>query len=170
MTSSEDRIQRLEDRAALYDLVVCYFLATDDDDFSALERCFSPDVTFIASGFVGGAGRAKVLEFLRLARSGMKQTVHTPNYLHLKSLGVDEASGVVGAHLEIGMGDETLYAAVRYFDSYRKVDGRWVIASREMKAVHVGPWDKVNTSLSQPFNVRWPGQDAGLSDLPRSQK
>jgi uncharacterized protein (TIGR02246 family) len=169
LASLEDRIRKLEDRAALQDLVADYFKATDDDDYATLADCFTKDASFVASGFEGGGGRDGIIAFLKFARSGMGQTVHTPNYVQLTFKDDDHASGVVGAHLELGMGDQTVYAAVRYLDSYARVEGRWQISSREMKAVHVSSWADVGTSLSTPLNVRWPGAEPGMSDFPRRQ-
>jgi SnoaL-like domain len=167
LASLEDRVRKLEDRAALQDLVTTYFRATDDDDYETLEACFAPDARFAASGFDGGGGRDGVIAFLKTARAGMGQTVHTPNYVQLDFKDDDTATGVVGAHLELGIGGQTIYAAVRYLDEYARIDGRWFIKSREMKAIHVGPWSDVGTSLSTPLNVRWPGGEAGPSDFPR---
>lgn len=167
MATLEERIGRLEDRAELHDLVVTYFRATDDDDYAVIAGCFSPDAEFIASGFVGDNGREAIVEFLKSARAGMGQTVHTPNYVQLTFEGNNHASGLVAAHLELGLGDDTIYAAVRYIDQYERHEGRWVIARREMRAVHVGRWSDVNSSLSSPLNVRWPGAAPAPSDFPR---
>lgn len=168
MATLEERIRRLEDRAELHDLVVAYFRATDDDDYDAMAACFAPDARFLASGFDGGTGRDAVIAFLKAARAGMKQTVHTPNYVQIEFHGDDRASGLVGAHLELGIGDDTVYAAVRYIDTYRRIDGDWQIATREMRAIHVGTWDQAGSSLSSPLNVRWPGAAPAPSDLPRN--
>lgn len=167
MATLEDRVRRLEDRAELHDLVATYFQATDDDDYARLGLCFTSDATFAASGFPDSAGRRAITEFLRMARSGMGQTVHTPNYVHLHFDGTDAAAGTVAAHLELGIGDATYFAAVRYLDRYRREDGHWRIARREMRAIHVGPWAEVGTSLSSPLNIRWPGAVPQASDFPR---
>jgi uncharacterized protein (TIGR02246 family) len=167
VTTLEQRIQKLEDRAEIQDLVARYFKVTDDDDEQALADCFTRDARFVATGFEGGAGRAGVMEFLKSARSTMQQTVHTPNYVHIKFKGLDEADGTVMAHLEIGIGGTTVYAAVRYLDTYAREDGKWLIASREMGAVHLGSWDVVASSMTDPNNVRWPGSDPAPSDFPR---
>ncbi len=168
LATLENRIRRLEDRAELQDLVATYFRATDDDDYAVLADCFAPDATFAASGFDGGeGGRDAVMAFLRSARSGMGQTVHTPNYVQLEFESEDAASGMVAAHLELGMREDTVYAAVRYCDRYRRVNGCWKIAHREMRAIHVGAWREVNSSLSTPLNVRWPGAEPMPSDFPR---
>ena len=167
MPSLEERVRKLEDRAAIQDLVAFYFQATDDDDVAGLARCFTDDARFLASGFEGGAGRDGVLAFLVAARSAMTQTVHTPHYVHIAFTGENDATGLVMAHIEIGIGGTTVYGAVRYSDVYRRESGGWRIASREMLSVHVGPWSDVSTSLTDPLNVRWPGGEPGPSDFPR---
>jgi uncharacterized protein (TIGR02246 family) len=167
--SLEDRMRKLEDRAEIQDLVARYFLVTDDDDEPALAECFTRDARFIASGFEGGSSRDGVMAFLKSARSNMQQTVHTPHYVHIGFKGADAAEGTVVAHLEIGIGGTTVYGAVRYLDSYAREDGQWRIASREMRAVHVGSWDQVANSLNEPNNIRWPGAEPAPSDFPRKQ-
>ena len=167
MATLENRVRKLEDRAELHDLVATYFQATDDDDYARLSDCFTRDATFAASGYPDSAGRAAITEFLKMARSGMGQTVHTPNYVHLDFEGADMATGTVAAHLELGIGEATYFAAVRYLDRYRRDEGQWRIARREMRAIHVGPWSDVGTSLSSPLNIRWPGAAPQASDFPR---
>lgn len=167
MATLEERIRRLEDRAEIQDLVAAYFRAVDDDDYDVVAQCFTVDSQFIASGFSGDRSREAIVEFLRMARAGMGQTVHTPNYVQIEFAGVDAARGLVGAHLELGLGDRTHYGAVRYIDEYRRTDGAWRIAFREMKAIHIAPWSEVESSLTTPLNVRWPGAPPLPSDCPR---
>lgn len=170
MDSLEKRVRRLEDRAELHGLVVAYFMATDDDDYDRLAACFDADATFAASGFPDSCGRDAIMQFLKSARAGMGQTVHTPNFVQLSFDGSDAATGVVAAHLELGIGTATYFAAVRYLDRYQRDAGQWRIAHRAMRAVHVGPWADVATSLSEPLNIRWPGAPPQASDFPRKDQ
>ena len=168
MSTIEDRIRKLEDRAEIQDLAATYFLATDDDDYETLAECFTHDSRFVASGFAGGSGRDKIIAFLKEARSHMGQTVHTIDYAHVRLSGGDAAQGIVTAHLELGLGSTTVFAAVRYIDEYVREDGRWRIATREMKAVHVNSWETISRSLTEERNVCWPGAEPLPSDLPRN--
>lgn len=165
MPTLEERITRLEDRAEIRDLAARYFLATDDDDYATLAGCFTRNADFAADGFEGGEGRDGVITFLKAARSGMGQTVHTIDYAHVNLTGFDTADGIVTAHLELGMGGTTVYAAVRYIDKYEREDGQWRISARSMKIVHLGSWDKVASSLTESNNVRWPGAEPRPSDF-----
>jgi hypothetical protein len=166
MSDLEQRIRRLEDRAELHDLVVRYFMAADDDDYEALGATFASDGEFRAGGFPGGSSRQEVVDFIREDRKSMGVTVHTHNYALIEFKGDDEASGVVGAHLELARGGKSLYGAVRYVDDYVREDGSWRIRKREMLAIHVGPWEDVATSLTAENRVRWPGYDPMPADLP----
>lgn len=168
MPTLEERIAKLEDRAEIRDLAARYFLATDDDDYATLAACFTRNADFAAAGFEGGAGRDGIISFLKAARSGMGQTVHTIDYAHVKLTGHDTADGIVTAHLELGMGSTTVYAAVRYIDKYEREEGQWRISERSMKAVHLGSWDQVASSLTESKNVRWPGAEPGPSDFPKT--
>lgn len=169
MSEIERRIKALEDRVELNDLAVRYFIASDDDDYELLETFFAPDAVFRAGGFAGGSDRASIIEFLRNARANMGVTVHTPHYSLVTFTGKSSATGVVGAHLEIAMGGQSLFGAVRYHDQYINLDGRWHFAQREMLMVHMGPWEQVATSLTSERRVRWPGSEAQEADLPASR-
>lgn len=165
MPDQEQRLRRLEDRAELQDLAVRYFIAADDDDYETLGGCFAADGAFSAGGFPGGSTREEIVDFIRNDRQTMGTTVHTPHYSLLTFDGDDRATGVVGAHLELARGGTTLFGAVRYYDTYVRTAGRWYIREREMRTVHVGPWDEVGTSLTADLRVRWPGIDPLPSDV-----
>ena len=167
MSSLEQRIKLLEDRAAIQDLVAAYFLASDDDDYALLAQCFTHDACFEASGFEDAAGRYDIVALIRMARAGMGQTIHTPNYVHITFTAPGEAKGVVCAHLELGLGETTYFGAVRYIDRYAFEDGQWRIAVRTMKVIHIAPWSEVSGSLTAEHNVRWPGADPLPSDFPQ---
>jgi hypothetical protein len=170
LATVENRIQKLEDRAELQDLVATYFQATDDDDYDRLSACFTSDAIFAASGFSASSGRSGIIDLLKSARAGMGQTVHTPNYVQIIFGDSDSASGVVAAHLELGIGEVTYYGAVRYVDEYRRENARWCIARREMRVIHIAPWSEVEQSLSSPLNIRWAGSEPTASDFPRQSK
>jgi hypothetical protein len=167
MSDLDRRIRRLEDRAELQDLVVRYFLAVDDDIYEALADTFASDATFSAGSFVGGRGRDNVVEFLRNDRLNMGPTVHTPNYSLFAFQDEDHATGTTGAHLELARGGRTLFGAVRYIDTFVREEGAWRIRAREMRTVHVGPWEDVGTSLTSELCVRWPGAAPAASDYPK---
>ncbi|MPY48154.1 nuclear transport factor 2 family protein [Streptomyces acidicola] len=168
MSDLDSRIRRLEDRAAIEDLVIRYFLAADDNDLETLGSTFAPDAEFLmGGGFSGGSDRESIVRFIKEDRATMGVTVHTQNFTLLTFHDDDHADGVVGAHLELARGGTTVYGAVRYLDDYVRADAGWQIKRRELAVLHVGPWEDVATSLTAELRSRWPGQKPVSADLPR---
>lgn len=162
-----ERVRRLEDRVEINELVVAYFLASDGDDLAGIGNSFAEDATFSASGIVTGTGREGIVEFIRSSRKQMGLTVHTPHYVQLSFDAPDSAQGLIGAHLELVLGGELVYGAVRYVDRYRRIDGRWLIQSRDMRTIHIAPWRQVAEALESTTPSRWPGSPPAQSDYPR---
>lgn len=167
MDTLENRVRRLEDRAAIDDLVVRYFLAADGDDLNGVGACFTDDAIFASSGVVNAKGRQSIVDFIAGARAHMGLTIHTPHY-GLYTFGDDDhATGLVGAHLELVLGGETLFGAVRYQDAYSRIGGEWLISRRDMRTIHIAPWNEVDETMRSELPVRWPGSAPSPSDYPR---
>jgi uncharacterized protein (TIGR02246 family) len=165
----EARITRLEDRAAINDLVVRYFLAADGDDLAGVADSFTEDAIFSSSGVKGGEGRDGIVAFIGAARQQMGLTIHTPNYVQVTFDGPGHARGLVGAHLELVIGGTAVYGAVRYVDSYIRQGDVWRISNRDMRTIHMAPWLSVGEAFASKEPVRWPGAPAGPSDFPRAR-
>ena len=164
----EQRLRALEDRAAIEKLVVSYFLAADGDDLDGVGASFTEDATFSSSGVQNSAGRAAIVAFIRQARAHMGLTVHTPHYVQLHEESADTARGIVGAHLELVLGDEAVYGAVRYVDTYLRTSEGWRISSRDMRTIFLAPWRAAGDALASGAPVRWPGREPSASDDPRT--
>ncbi|MDH4549906.1 MULTISPECIES: nuclear transport factor 2 family protein [Pseudomonas] len=157
MSDLELRIQRLESKAALQDLIARYFVASDDDDFATLATLFSETATFHAHGQSPLLGPERIVGFIREARTHMGLTIHTPNWTLFEFQNEDHATGKVGAHLELAMGGRSLFGAARYLDTYVRENGIWRFSSRRFQVIHIGTWEDVGTSLTESRCVRWPG-------------
>jgi ketosteroid isomerase-like protein len=168
MADLNERVKRLEDRAAINDLVVAYFLAADGDDLATLGACFTEDATFSASGQLCASGRQGIMDFIKAARSHMGLTVHTPHYAQVTFDSCDEARGLVGAHLELVVTGSAVCGAVRYVDRYLRREGRWRIVGRDMRTIYIAPWLEVGQALASKTPVRWPGGNPSKSDYTRS--
>ncbi len=156
MTGMEARLRKLEDRAALEDLVVRYFVAVDSDDYETLRAIFAKNSSFSASGFSGGSNREEVISFLATDRKKMGLTVHTPDFTLLDIQDETHATGMVGAHLELVRNSQALYGAVRYKDRYLREDNCWRILDREMETIFIGPWGEIANCFADSRPVRWP--------------
>jgi hypothetical protein len=163
----EHRVRRLEDRVELEDLSTKYFLASDFDDYETIAKSYAQESTFSASGFEGGSGPEGVAEMIRGARANFGTTIHTPHYSLVEFQDADHASGMVGAHVEIAVGGQSCFGAVRYEDEYVREDGAWKFRSRNMKTVHFQPWEDAGTSLTAGLPTRWPGGEPAPNDYPR---
>lgn len=167
MTSIEDRIRRLEDRAALDDLAVRYFLAADGDDLAGIGASFTEDATFASSGAVNATGRQAIVDFIADSRAHMGLTVHTFDYGLYTFADANHATGLVGAHLELVLGGRMLFGAVRYQDAYVRAGEGWLIARRDMRTIHIAPWNDVGEAMRSDTPVHWPGTAPLPSDYPR---
>lgn len=162
------RVVRLEDRAAIEDLVVRYFLACDDDDVTSLMECFDNNARFSVGSALCAEGRDAVVEFLVGERSKMGLTVHTPNGILVTFDEENSARGIATAHLELNIGGQALFGAVRYSDVFvRDSSSVWRIADRTMRAVYIAPPEKAGEAFSSSHPVRWYGIDPMESDVPR---
>ena len=168
MSDMEARVRRLEDRAAINDVVVGYFLATDGDDIVTVGESFTKDATFSASGHLCARGRQGIMEFIADARARMGLTVHTPHYAQVTFESNDSAKGIVGAHLELVIAGSSLCGAVRYVDEYAQSEGSWRIKSRDMRTIYIAPWLEVGQALASDTPARWPGGNPAKSDYPRA--
>jgi ketosteroid isomerase-like protein len=167
MADIEQRVARLEDRAMIEDLVVRYFLAADGDDLTGVGDSFTDDATFSSSGVPNATGRASIVDFIGTARQHMGLTVHTPHYVLCTFHDPDHASGLVGAHLELVLGGQSLLGAVRYEDDYVREPGGWRISRRDMRTIHIAPWAEIDEAFASGLPVRWPGTSPLPSDYPR---
>lgn len=165
----EQRVRRLEDRFEINELVVAYFLAADGDDLAGVGNSFTNDATFSSSGTQCARGREGIVDFIRSARTRMGLTIHTPHYAQLKFHGEDAAEGLIGAHLELVLGGEALYGAVRYVDRYIRENGRWLIGSRDMRTIQIAPWASLAEAFGSDRPVRWTGAEPAVSDYPRKK-
>jgi hypothetical protein len=163
----QDRVQRLEDRVEINDLIVRYFLAADGDDLAGVGKSFTEAAIFSSSGIVTGEGRQGIVSFIKSSREQMGLTVHTPHYVQLIFDGPDRARGLVGAHLELVLGETAVFGAVRYVDEYHRIADEWRIHSRDMRTIHIAPWLDVGQALGSATPVRWPGAPGVNSDFPR---
>jgi hypothetical protein len=167
MTDLERRLRKLEDRVAIQDLVVRYFLAADGDDLEGVGASFTEEACFSSSGHANATGRAGIMAFIGTARTHMGLTLHTPHYTDITFLSDDEAIGLVGAHLEMVLAGQPLYGAVRYVDRYVRTGDRWLIAERDMRTIFMSNWTESAAALTSNTPVRWPGTDPTPSDYPR---
>lgn len=163
------RIQRLEDRAEISDLITRYALILDDCQFEEVGTLFTEDAVF-ASPNSRTVGRTAIVENFRMKHSPYHATLHDP-HSHTLVFGDDgEARGTVIGEAMLISYDTTVVTSIRYHDDYRKVDGRWLFASRLVLSVYGMTLDEYNAGgLNKEQRKRWPNRPVSDVELPDSQ-
>jgi len=129
--SIEVRIQAIEDRIAIDDLVSTYCLAIDERDLDRFLSLFTDDAVLRhEDGVMRLEGLPAIREYYTQRFAGYGVTFHTPHSRIVEFVTSDEAAGVVTGHAEMSQDGELVVAAIRYTDRYREVEGRWLFAER----------------------------------------
>jgi uncharacterized protein (TIGR02246 family) len=125
------RIQALEDRRAIDDLVTAYCLAIDERDLERFLSLFTEDAVLRhEDGVLSLKGLPSIRTYYTERFAGYGVTFHTPHLRMVHAVSEDEATGVVTGHAEMSQGEDLVVAAIRYTDRYRRVEGRWLFAER----------------------------------------
>lgn len=95
-------------------------------------------------------------------------TLHIPQS-HVVALDGDDAEGVATGQAELVMPDGTLLrAAYRYEDRYRRTEGVWRFARRELRFQYVLPESELSTGMGDSERIRRPGVRVAAADYPES--
>lgn len=131
MNELEQRIDRIESRQAIGDLLAAYCSTIDAKDAAALGTLFAEDAHF---GEL--RGRKAIVDFFVGWMADWGPSFHYPHALTLNFTANDVASGVVTGHAEQRKGDEVWVMAIRYSDGYRREGGRWLFTRRDVGYVY----------------------------------
>ena len=165
--SLEARIERLEARSLIEDLVTRYGMAVDDRDIPAVGELFTEDGRFGHQDEAGVTGRDAIMAVYAERLRGQEYSYHFSHNHLVEHLGADEATGVVNAHAEMGYLGEVLLGAMRYHDRYRRIDGRWHFAERRMSFFYLMPAAELWAGNLTELRKQWPGRPEA-ADLPQS--
>lgn len=167
--SLERRIRTLEDRAELRELVARYCLAIDDRDIDALTELFTPDASFRSvDGVMGAFGREAVIRQFHGRFAALKTTNHIAHDQILDfGPDPDAAGGLVSSHAEVCREGRVFVAALRYRDRYRRQEGRWRFADRELSFLYYLPVEEYAEGLAGRLRMRAYG-DRRPADYPES--
>lgn len=164
------RVQRLEDRFAISDLVVQYATLLDDAQWDALGELFTTDGVF-GSPHSTTVGRAAVIENFKVKHAPFTWTWHDPHGQTVEFDDDDHARGTVIGYAELGNAEGTIVTSIRYLDDYRREDGRWRFARRTVLSLYgLEEGDRAAGGLRQTERKRWPGRPAGVAELPDYQR
>ena len=166
-SSLEVRLQRLEDRFALSDLLASYCAAVDERDLDRLAELFTPDGTFRhSSGGFAVRGRAEIRKFYRDRLASAGPSLHYPHTQIVTFTGRDRATGTVAAEAEVGREGRCIVNAVRYQDLYARQGEAWLFEERVVQFWYSMDLEQLATSYSDDLRKAWPVPTR--ADLPES--
>jgi len=147
------RLDRIESRDEIRQLISKYSLALDMRDMDAMAGLFVPDVR------VGGgkSGREALRAWLDdTMRQQFDGTAHHVGTTIIEFTDPEQAVGIVYSKNEHEAGAEWVIMQMMYFDKYERVDGRWYFRRRL-------PLYWYATDLNKPpiggRKMRWPGRE-----------
>lgn len=160
------RLERLEDRARIQNLIAAYAIAVDDHDIETLISMFTEDAEFVRAGAVA-RGRDAIRGFYLDAMDRYTLTLHQPLSDQI-SIDGDRARGLLTGRAELALEDTLMVAAYRYADDYIRRDGTWLFTRRDLRFLYAVPVDRMNDGLRTTERIRWPGTDPRAADLPET--
>ena len=166
----ERRIRRLEDREEIHELIARYGLVMDDRNMAEMPELFTADVVIRSGdGVMNTRGREAVVDMFRgrFAVLGPSNHFSHDKLIHFDAADADRATGVVLSHAEMQRRGQPMITAIRYHDVYRREDGRWRIAERELRFFYYVPTAQYldalgaglalrNRAYDQPTAADWP--------------
>ncbi len=152
MSVSEEDIQRLKDRQAIYDCLMRYSRGVDRLDVELLKSAYHADATDDHGIFNGNAW--EFAEFIGPfdASIGVHQQTHRVDHALIEFVGLNEARvesynlTFIDAETDDGM--TAAMVGGRYLDRFERRDGEWKIAHR----LYVMDWNR-----NMPSTVDWQG-------------
>lgn len=166
MTSMESRVQRLEDRFAINDLVVRYAVLLDDMMFDDVGLLFTEDGVFASSNSVT-TGRQAIIENFRVKHAPFPMTLHDPHGVAVQFIDETHARGTVIGYAELANEQHTIVTHIRYQDDYRREEGVWRFAQRLVLSTYAMTVDDfVNGRAGFAQRKIWPNRPAGDAELP----
>lgn len=163
----ETRIQRIEARLEIENLIARYANAVDDRDLEAVGDCFCEDAVFGRwNGTDRAEGRESIVQFYHDRLGGTGPSFHVPHACEIEIHDATTASGTVTAHAEMSVDGMLLIAAFRYLDRYRRdPDGRWRFLERLTRFYYFMPHEELDTAYASAERIRFPGPPMP-ADLP----
>lgn len=147
------RLDRIESRDEIRQLISKYSLSLDMRDMDAMAGLFVPDVK-VGKGL---SGRQALRNWLDdTMRKQFDGTSHHVGTTIIEFLSPDEAVGVVYSKNEHETGAEWVIMQMMYYDRYVRIDGRWYFARRQPLYWYATDLNKAPVGSRK---MRWPGRE-----------
>jgi gamma-hexachlorocyclohexane dehydrochlorinase len=149
ITNLEERLDRIESRFAMHDLVSDYCHGFDKRDWERFSAIWWPDAVWDIGPpfgkFEASEGVAHVTN--EILWPAWLSTIHFTTNLVIKFDGKDRATGVCDVDCIGTTADgQAQTVGASYFDIFERRDGVWKIAHRKVKMYHFNPLPGVTLS------------------------
>jgi uncharacterized protein (TIGR02246 family) len=147
------RVDRIESRQAIAELVTAYAIACDEHDMATLTSLFTEDACFDSpSGAMVARGRDAITAMFIEVFKIRGPAFHWTHDVVAKIDPVDpnRATGRVLSHAETTPSNIVSLAAMRYDDEYRREQGTWRFHKRVINFLYYVPVTDYATALNQP--------------------
>lgn len=138
----ELRIDRLESRAEIGELCSHYCMACDDRDMVLLRSLFTPEINLQSRDrMMDAEGIENVMAMFDRMFAIRGPAFHWTHdrFVTFDEVDPDRATGVVLAHAETTPDGKASIAAIRYHDQYRRLNGKWRFAERQLSFLYYMP-------------------------------
>ena len=165
----ESRVDRLESRAAIRELVTKYAVACDEHDIPKLQGLFTRDAVFKSpSSFMQSSGREAIASMFTEVLKTRGPGYHWTHDL-IVDFGADEnsATGVVYSHAETTPNGVVSIAAMKYKDKYTREAGAWYFSEREIHFFYYVPMAEYIETLNREQRL-YVGGEKRPADFPES--
>ncbi|MCZ4499301.1 MAG: polyketide cyclase [Marmoricola sp.] len=142
------RIERLESREQIRNLVARYAVLIDSRDLDALVDLFTEDVRVTRET----RGRDAMKSLIDGLVRQFTTSVHFVGAQTLDFVDNDHAEGVVYCKAEHEYGDEWIVMAIQYWDRYERRDGTWQFSGRRIQHWYA---TDLNDRPTGPAKTRW---------------
>jgi hypothetical protein len=162
--SVADRLQRLEARQAIGDLVARYCFLLDQRRVAEVARLFASNgryATVTPGVDVRGGDEIKNYFAGRFSVLGVTNHVVHQQIVEIADQQCDSAVGTVSSHAEICVDGKAMLVALRYDDSYIVEEGVWRFSERLMTFLYYAPvegYAKAFLAANNLVPVRMPGR------------
>lgn len=169
MSGSAARLQRLEDRLDIAELVALYGFVMDERDLELVGEIFCPDGAVRSPD---GVFRAVGIDQVRSAYQARYDVLGPTNHVshghvvRFDPADPDRARGLVSAHAEVVRHGGTKVVALRYEDVYHRHDGRWRFEDRVMSYLYYLPVADYDAGLRAEDPMRADAGSPRAADWP----
>lgn len=140
MSTTDQRIARLEAESAIRQLISRYSFAIDDHDLEATLALFTPDAVLgTADGALGASGIDGLRDYFGTRFAATGPANHVTHDIAIDLIDEHEARGRVSAHSELWRDGQMAVTAFRYADRYRRIENGWRFAERRVSYLYYVP-------------------------------